>query len=62
MPDVGGDPRGYLEFTKGDGDKAYIKWTKESLLSPGPDSKSKVLANGGCRGQQIATKKSGSDR
>jgi hypothetical protein len=24
MPDVGGDPRGYLEFTKGDEDKAYI--------------------------------------
>jgi len=27
VPGVGGEPRGYLEFTKADGDKAYIKWT-----------------------------------
>jgi len=42
MPDVGGDPRGYLEFTKGDEDKAYIKWTKDSLFVPGSDGKSKA--------------------
>jgi len=42
MPDVGGDPRGYLEFTKGDEDKAYIRRTRrtsnglrKAYLSPG---------------------------
>lgn len=26
VPGVGGEPRGYLEFTNANGDKAYIKW------------------------------------
>jgi len=46
VPGVGGEPRGYLEFTKADGDKAYIKWTMEILFVPGPDGKPKILANG----------------
>jgi hypothetical protein len=46
VPGVGGEPRGYLEFTKADGDKAYIKWTMEILFVPGPDGKAKGLYNG----------------
>ena len=44
-PGVGGEPRGYLEFTK-DGDKAYIKWTIQAVFVPGPDGKPKLLDNG----------------
>jgi hypothetical protein len=46
VPGVGGEPRGYLEFTKGDGDKAYIKWTIQAVFVPGPDGKPKLLDNG----------------
>jgi hypothetical protein len=46
VPGVGGEPRGYLEFTKPDGDKAYIKWTIQAVFVPGPDSKPKLLDNG----------------
>ncbi len=46
VPGVSGEPRGYLEFTKADGDKAYIKWTMEILYVPGPDGKAKGLYNG----------------
>ena len=46
IPGVGGDPRGYLEFTKADGDKAYIKWTIQVSFIPGPDGKPKLLDNG----------------
>jgi hypothetical protein len=46
VPGVGGEPRGYLEFTKADGDKAYIKWTIQAIFVPGPDSKPKLLDNG----------------
>ena len=35
IPGVSGEPRGYLEFTKVDGDKAYIKWTIQVSLFPG---------------------------
>ena len=45
-PGVGGEPRGYLEFTKADGDKAYIKWTIQAVFVPGPDGKPKLLDNG----------------
>jgi hypothetical protein len=31
VPGVGGEPRGYLEFAKADGDKAYIKWTIQAV-------------------------------
>ena len=45
VPGVGGEPRGYLEFTK-DGDKAYIKWSILAVFVPGPDGKPKLLDNG----------------
>jgi hypothetical protein len=46
VPGVGGEPRGYLEFSKADGDKAYIKWTIQALFIPGSDGKPKLLDNG----------------
>ena len=46
VPGVGGEPRGYLEFTKADGDKAYIKWTIQAVFVPGADGKPKLLDNG----------------
>jgi hypothetical protein len=46
VPGVGGEPRGYLEFTKADGDKAYIKWMIQAVFVPGPDGKPKLLGNG----------------
>lgn len=46
VPGVGGEPRGYLEFTKADGDKAYIKWLIQAIFVPGPDGKPKLLDNG----------------
>jgi hypothetical protein len=46
VPGVGGEPRGYLEFTKADGDKAYIKWVIQAIFVPGPDGKPKLLDNG----------------
>ena len=46
IPGIGGEPRGYLEFTKSDGDKAYIKWTIQAVFVPGPDGKPKLLDNG----------------
>jgi hypothetical protein len=46
VPGVGGEPRGYLEFTKPDGDKAYIKWMIQAVFVPGSDGKPKLLDNG----------------
>lgn len=46
VPGVGGEPRGYLEFTKPDGDKAYVKWTIQAIFVSGPDGKPKLLDNG----------------
>jgi hypothetical protein len=46
VPGVGGEPRGYLEFTKADGDKTYIKWTIQAVFVPGADGKPKLLDNG----------------
>jgi hypothetical protein len=46
IPGVGGEPRGYLEFTNADGDKAYIKWTIQVSFVPGPEGKPKLLDNG----------------
>lgn len=46
VPGVGGEPRGYLEFTRADGDKAYIKWVIQAVFVPGPDGKPKLLDNG----------------
>lgn len=45
VPGVGGEPRGYLEFTKG-ADKAYIKWSILAVFVPGPDGKPKLLDSG----------------
>ncbi|WP_287088925.1 hypothetical protein [Mesorhizobium sp.] len=46
VPGVGGEPRGYLEFTTTDGNKAYIKWVIQAVFVPGPDGKPKLLDNG----------------
>jgi len=46
VPGVGGEPRGYLEFIKADGDRAYLKWTIQAVFVPGPDGKPKLLDNG----------------
>ncbi len=46
VPGVGGEPRGYLEFTKADGDKAYVKWLIQAIFVHGPDGKPKLLDNG----------------
>jgi len=46
VPAVGGEPRGYLEFTTTDGNKAYIKWVIQAVFVPGPDGKPKLLDNG----------------
>ena len=46
VPGVGGEPRGYLEFTKAVGDKAYIKWTIQAIFVPGSDGKPKLMDNG----------------
>jgi hypothetical protein len=46
VPGVGGEPRGYLEFTKADGDRAYLKWTIQAIFVPGPEGKPKLLDNG----------------
>ena len=46
VPGIGGEPRGYLEFTKANGDMAYIKWLIQAIFVPGPDGKPKLLDNG----------------
>jgi hypothetical protein len=45
-PGVGGDPSGYLVFTKEDGSIAYIKWSVRAVFVPGPDGKPILLDNG----------------
>lgn len=46
VPGVGGDPRGYLVFSSGSGDKAYIKWRVRAIFVPGPDGKPTLNDNG----------------
>lgn len=46
VPGMAGEARGYLEFARPDGDKAYIKWTLQAVFVPGPDGKPKLLDNG----------------
>lgn len=46
VPGVGGEPRGYLEFTAQDGSKAYVKWVIHAVFVPGPGGKPKLLDNG----------------
>src|SRR5262245_12954884 len=42
VPGVGGEPRGYFEFTRPEGDKAYLKWTIQAMLLQGTDGKSRL--------------------
>ncbi len=46
VPGVGGEPRGYLEFTAANGDVAYVKWQVRAIFVPGPDGKPQLLDNG----------------
>jgi hypothetical protein len=46
VPGVGGEPRGYLEFTTPDGNKAYIRWVIQAVFVPGPDGRPKLLDDG----------------
>jgi len=46
VPGVGGEPHGYLEIVKSDGDKAYINWTIQAVFVPGAEGKPKLLGNG----------------
>lgn len=46
IPGVAGDPRGYLEFTAANGDKAYIKWLVRAIFVPNPGGKPKLLDYG----------------
>ncbi|MGZ8981668.1 MAG: hypothetical protein ACXW2D_13025, partial [Burkholderiaceae bacterium] len=45
VPGEGGDPRGYLTFSK-DGGQAYIKWTIRAVFVPGPEGKPVLLDQG----------------
>ena len=42
----GGDPRGYLVFSAGEGNVAYVKWQVRAVFVPGEEGKPKLLDNG----------------
>lgn len=46
LPGVGGDANGYLVFTAGEGDIAYVKWLLRAVFVPGPEGKPSLLNNG----------------
>jgi hypothetical protein len=46
VPSVGGDPSGYLVFSAGDSDVAYLKYLVRAVYVPGADGKP-VLLDGG---------------
>ncbi len=46
VPGDAGDPRGYLEFTQANGDKAYIKWNVRAIFVAKPGGKRKMLGYG----------------
>ena len=46
VPDVSGDPTGYLVFTAADGDVVYVKWLVRAVFVTGSDGKSALLDNG----------------
>ncbi len=46
VPGVGGDPSGYLVFSSGDNDVAYLKYMVRAIYVPGADGKP-VLLDGG---------------
>lgn len=45
-PASGGHATGYLIFTSGDGDIAYLKYQFRAVPVPGPDGKPRFVANG----------------
>ena len=46
LPGVEGNPSGYLVFSRGERDMAYVKWTVRALYVPGGDGKPVLLDNG----------------
>ncbi len=65
IPGVGGDPRGYLEFTDAKGGKAYVKWLVRAIFVPGEKGKPKLIDYGfweivGGTGQYAGMKGAGS--
>ncbi|MGE5336743.1 MAG: hypothetical protein ACM3PU_02885 [Gemmatimonadota bacterium] len=46
VPGVGGDPSGYLVFSAGEGDVAYVKYLVRAVYVPGADGKT-ILLDGG---------------
>lgn len=46
VPGVGGDPSGYLVFTAGDGNAAYLKYQVRAVYVPGADGKPLLLDAG----------------
>lgn len=40
-PGVGGDPQGFLEFVRPNGDTVYIKWVVRAVFVPNPGGKPK---------------------
>lgn len=46
VPGVGGDPSGYLVFSRPDGDTAYVKWSVRAVFIPGPGGKPVLQDNG----------------
>lgn len=46
VPGVGGEPRGYLVFTRADGAIAYVKWQVRAVFVTGPEGKPVLLDNG----------------
>lgn len=46
VPGVGGDPSGYLVFSGGDGDFAYLKYSVRAVYVPGAEGKPVLLDNG----------------
>lgn len=46
VPGVGGDPSGYLVFSRPDGDTAYVRWSVRAVFIPGPGGKPALQDNG----------------
>lgn len=46
VPAESGDPRGYLTFTRQEGNVAYVKWTVRAVFVPGADGKPVLLDQG----------------
>ena len=46
VPGVGGDPNGYLVFSDGPDNIAYVKWRVRAVFIPGDDGKPTLFDNG----------------